>query len=155
MKHNRLAEARKILKKHRCTQLLVSDPVDAEYISGFRASRVYLLISASRALLFTDFRYGQEAKRFCRYRRPWRFCKIQGRRYDFLSQYVRRGSKLAFQSDAVTVDALLKMKRSLKGVKLVPVAAEVSSLSAIKTAAERAAIAAAGRMAQAARRRAQ
>jgi Xaa-Pro aminopeptidase len=140
----RIKAVRQILKNRHCTHLLVSDPVDAEYVSGFRASRVYLLISASHALLCTDFRYEQEARRFCSRNRQWQFCRIKGPGYSFLSAHARRAWRVGIQSDVVTVEEMAELKKTLRGARIVRIPGAVQAVAGVKTRPEIASIAAAG-----------
>jgi Xaa-Pro aminopeptidase len=149
----RLSAAKRIMRTAQCTHLLVTDPVDAEYISSFRASRIALLIGRTKNFLCTDARYGEAAARFCAKNRAWSFARIKGNDAAYLSALLGRRAALAFQSDAVTVDELAKLKKTLKNVRFVPVPAEVSGLGIIKSARELASMREAARIGDRALRR--
>jgi Xaa-Pro aminopeptidase len=61
--HNRIAKLRDLLVARDLDAVLISSPVNRRYLSGFRGSAGYLLISADAALLFSDFRYREQAAR--------------------------------------------------------------------------------------------
>lgn len=147
---DRGAAALVVMRRRRCTHLLVSDPVDARRLSGFPASRVFLLLSSRRKFLCADFRYAQAAEAFCRRNRPWKFAPVKGEGWSFLARLVPPGSRLGFQSDVMTVLELRRMRRSLRRTLFVPIPSEISALSAEKTPVEIAAIAAACRIGDAA-----
>lgn len=60
---NRIARLRELLVARDLDAVLISSPVNRRYLSGFRGSAGYLLISADAALLFSDFRYREQAAR--------------------------------------------------------------------------------------------
>jgi Xaa-Pro aminopeptidase len=139
--HNkRLAAARRIMRKRRCNHLLVTDAASIEYLSGFSASQAILLIAPKTDVLFTDFRYEESARRFCSVNRPWKFIPVKGYGFSFLASLVAPGSVVAFQSDAVTVDELEKLKRAVPHARFAGVPREISSLGIVKTKAESAAM---------------
>lgn len=61
MTHARLAKVRERLATDGLDAILISKPENQAYLSGFTGSNGLLLISASDALLFTDFRYQEQA----------------------------------------------------------------------------------------------
>ncbi len=153
MRRNRLTAARTICSKHRCTHLLITVASDIEYISGFSSSQAVLLIGPEKNLLFTDFRYQEAARRFCAARRsgwPWRFVPVKGSGFSFLAPYVAPGSAVAFQSDAVTVDELERLKKAVPHARFAGIVREISGLGTVKTDAEAAAMKKAARIGEAA-----
>jgi Xaa-Pro aminopeptidase len=59
---NRLTNLRQRLIEHDVDALLVSQPENRYYLSGFNGSSGYLLITTQNAILATDFRYLEQAK---------------------------------------------------------------------------------------------
>ena len=53
----RLTRLREVLRQHQLDAVLISQPENRRYLSGFTGSSGWLLISADQALLATDFRY--------------------------------------------------------------------------------------------------
>ena len=60
---SRLRKLRQSLVRQELDALLVSQPENRRYLSGFTGSTGWLLISAANALLAVDFRYVEQAKR--------------------------------------------------------------------------------------------
>ena len=58
----RLEKLRKILIEKDCEAILVSQPENRYYLSGFDGSDGFLLITPRKAILATDFRYTERAK---------------------------------------------------------------------------------------------
>jgi len=128
---SRVKSVRKIISGRQCTHALVTDPVDVEYISGFRASNAALLISSLRLELFTDFRYMEAAKEFCRYSK-WKFTLIEESGFKYLKKKIGAESVICFQSDAVTIDRYRELKRALPKTKLVPISSEIADIAVQK-----------------------
>ncbi len=59
---SRLAALRELLPQNRLDALLVSQPENRRYLSGFTGSAGFLLISRDAAILATDFRYVEQAQ---------------------------------------------------------------------------------------------
>jgi len=126
---SRIKAVRKILLARNCTHLLITDTADVEYISGFRSSNATLLISADVLQLFTDFRYVEAAKEFCRINKAWQFRQIEESNYKFLRPEIDSKSVVGIQSDTVTIDQFHELKRVLPKVKFVPLSNEISNVS--------------------------
>ena len=62
---DRLAKLRPELVKKEIDALLVSQPKNRFYLSGFDGSDGYLLITAKDLIVATDFRYVEQVKRQC------------------------------------------------------------------------------------------
>lgn len=60
--HQRLAWLRARIQEQEGDAMLVSSAENRRYLSGFRGSSGFLLITATEAFLFTDFRYWEQAK---------------------------------------------------------------------------------------------
>ena len=60
---DRLAKLRSELEKKEVDALLVSQPKNRFYLSGFDGSDGYLLITAKNSIVATDFRYVEQVKR--------------------------------------------------------------------------------------------
>jgi Xaa-Pro aminopeptidase len=150
----RLAMARSLATEFKCTHLLVSDPADVAYLSGFVSSNAYLLLSDRDTdrdnILFTDFRYQVAAQDHCAKNPQWRFVLIKDAVFKRLGAEIPRKGVVGFQSDIMTVDAFGKMKKALPGRRLAPIAQRISDLSIVKTTAEVTAMKKAARIADAA-----
>jgi Xaa-Pro aminopeptidase len=132
VKRPRLSAIRALGRKHSCSHILVSDPVDCEYLSGFRSSNIKLLVSSRKALLFTDFRYQEAAEAFCRAHPPWKLVVVGEGDKGALAKELGSGAVMGIQSDIMTVAEYDRLRRSCRGTRLVKIAGEVSELFAVK-----------------------
>ncbi|MBD3393752.1 MAG: M24 family metallopeptidase [Chitinivibrionales bacterium] len=138
--NSRVAELRRLAGRARCTAVLVSSPVDVEYVSGFRATNAYLLISSRRGILFTDFRYRSAAQRFCSRRREWRFVEVGESSFEAIARAVKPGDRVGIQSGSLTVDQYDRLRRKCRHAKLVKLGNAISSVNAVKLPGEIAAM---------------
>ncbi len=125
---DRLDAARKLLRKHNCTHLLVSDPIDCEYLSGFRSSSIFILLGRKSQFLLTDFRYRQTATEFCRTHPGWKFVEVSESSFSTLSSLISRGSRLGIESNTLTVDQFDQLKKHGKNAKLVKLSSGITEL---------------------------
>ncbi|OPX29380.1 MAG: hypothetical protein B1H08_03920 [Candidatus Omnitrophica bacterium 4484_171] len=61
--NNRVLLALKNIEKEGLDALLLSNPVNISYLTGFRPAEGYLLINSKRLVYFTNFIYAQEARK--------------------------------------------------------------------------------------------
>jgi len=131
----RLNKLRQTLAEQNLDAILVSQPENRRYLSGFTGSAGWLLISAERAVLATDFRYyeqvGREAPGFELARITDEFQKLLPALLADLG--VRR---LGFESQHVTVDQLATWSRAGEGVEWVPLQDTVETLRMVKEEGE-------------------
>ena len=120
LQRSRLFSARHYLKGRRFTHLFLSDPIDVEYLSGFHSSNVFCLLSRRSNVLFTDFRYKEACRAFCRKNKEWAFVQIRENDFSFLGRRVRPGSVVGYQSDALTVDQFRLLRRRQEKTRFVP-----------------------------------
>jgi len=131
----RLARLRQKLKPRGAPALLVTDPVNVTYLSGFTGDDSWLIAGAGRPCLITDFRYAEQAEHECPgARRVIR----RGAMVEALAKVVRqrRLSTLGFDPDSVSVALRARLAKALKDVRLVPVPEVLSSLRARKDEGE-------------------
>jgi len=136
---NRLKRLRPRLTEAESDALLVSQPENRYYLSGFSGSAGFLLITAQKAILATDFRYVEQAK----IEAPdYELFQISNVSTGWLPGLVAELGvrRLGFESGHITfimhqqlTDALSKARSQLE---LVPVEGLVESLRAIKEAEE-------------------
>jgi Xaa-Pro aminopeptidase len=131
----RLTKLRGILAEENLGAILVSQPENRRYLSGFTGSAGWLVISPERAVLVTDFRYyeqvGREAPDF-------ELARIQTKFSDLLPDVlVDLGvGRLGFESQHITVDDLNTLSGAADGVEWVPLKDTVEAIRAIKDADE-------------------
>jgi Xaa-Pro aminopeptidase len=127
----RLTKLRSVLAGHDLDAILVSQPENRRYLSGFTGSSGWLLISAERSTLATDFRYyeqvGREAPDF-------ELARIEGKFVDLLPRLLTDfgTQRLGFESQHVTVDQLYAWSQPTDGVQWVPLKETVETIRAVK-----------------------
>ena len=108
--------------------LLVTDPANVRYLSGFRSSNTALLVEPSRTRLCTDSRYTAAAR------------LVQGVEVVEIGRDLFAGlaelleGEVAFEAEAVTVAAFEKLRSG--GAALVGVDGTVERMRAVKDASE-------------------
>ncbi len=132
MSETRIREIKKYLRDYHLSHILISDATHARYISGFKSSNVFLLISARKNILFTDFRYQSAAIQFCRKNPLWHFAEIKGRKFAFLKTCIKPQSRVGIQSDLITLDAFDQIKKQLKGIRLIKLRDALSFIPVVK-----------------------
>jgi Xaa-Pro aminopeptidase len=119
MRNSRLAAIHNLLARGPFTHIVLSDLCDIEYLTGFRSSNAYCVVSKRANTLCSDFRYREAALAFCKRRREWKFLEIKGSDLSFLRGPLGRSCVAGIQSNVITVDTLGRMKRSCPGVRFV------------------------------------
>jgi Xaa-Pro aminopeptidase len=64
---HRLAALRRELVRRRIGAMLVTDPINVSYLSGFTGDDSWLVVGPGPSCLVTDFRFDEQARREC----PW------------------------------------------------------------------------------------
>ncbi len=132
MRLKRLCET---LVENEIDAMLVGQPENRRYLSGFTGSAAWLVISAEQALLATDFRYyeqvGREAPGF-------KLAKIETEFSDLLPGLLRDLTirRLGFESRHLTVDQLQTLSRATEGVEWVPLEDVVERIRSVKDEGE-------------------
>ena len=112
---DRLHRARAAIAEAGLDALLVTNPYNRRYLSGFTGTAGWVLVSAETASLATDFRYweqvGAQAPDFALY-------KQEGAQADWLPGFVAAlgGRKLGFEAADVSVAAHKLLRDTLAGV---------------------------------------
>lgn len=132
---NRLERLRQKLPEHKIDALLISQPENRYYLSGFNGSAGFLLITPKKNTLATDFRYLEQAKAQAP---DYEVCQITGDTTDWLPRLLA-GSKirrLGFETEHVTFGLYQQLSGILSKaqpeLKLTPVEGLVESLRVIK-----------------------
>lgn len=121
--------------------VLISSPANRRWLSGFSGSAGQLLITPAKALLATDFRYytqaTQEAPTF-------ELFKHQRRREDTVALFTAAGaSRIGLESSHLPLKQAAQFAAAAPDVAWIPLDETLEPLRAVKSAAERAQIAAA------------
>jgi Xaa-Pro aminopeptidase len=131
----RLARLREKLAEQSIDALLVSQPEDRRYLSGFTGSAGVLLITAARALIATDFRYweqvGIESPLF-------ELVKAESTFVAVLPEMLARQplARVGFESDHATFADARDWMDAAPDVEWAPVRGLVLELRAVKDAGE-------------------
>ncbi len=134
-KINRLQKLRRKLPEKELDGILISQPENRSYLSGFSGSSGYLLVTGKEAILATDFRYVEQAQAQAP---DYEVFETSGTMSQWFPRLVAdlNLSKLGFEAGDITfamhreISAILKKSRGV--LKLVPVDGLVESLRAIK-----------------------
>ena len=132
---DRLAKLRVDLKKKEADGILISQPENRFYLSGFSGSAGYLLITAKDSIIATDFRYVEEVKR----QSPdYTLFQIKGKMSDWFPELIDGLNirQLVFESGATSFARHAQISEIITGKKLrlelTPLENVVESLRAIK-----------------------
>ncbi|MGQ9600284.1 MAG: M24 family metallopeptidase [Anaerolineae bacterium] len=127
----RLAKLRQSLSDQGLEALLISQPENRRYLSGFTGSAGWLLISAERSILATDFRYYEQVEREAP---TFELAKIKTTFSQLLPDLLAGAGvrRLGFESQHVTVDELDTWRQATEGVEWVPCKGLVEALRAVK-----------------------
>lgn len=134
---NRRKKCLRLLKKEKLTAILVTNPVNVSYLSGFSGEDSYLLLSADRCILISDSRFETQISEEC----PELEAEIRGSGVS-LNQLLSRLlgslsiSALGFEGGHTSFAQWEQLRTSLTSTELVPCHGLVEQLREIKDAAE-------------------
>ena len=137
--NNRLAKLRRGLREKSIEAILISQPQNRRYISGFDGTAGFLLITAQKTILATDFRYIEQAKKQAD---EFEVLQTSGKLEEWLPGLTGKLGleKLGFEADDVSHSIYRRIRdvlaASVTGIELVPLEGFVESLRAIKEPSE-------------------
>lgn len=139
---SRLANLRDLMRQNLIDAMLVTDPHNRPYLSGFTGSNGVLIITPDKQALATDSRYYEQVRQQCP---NWELIEVG---YNFtaemigiFSEFGLGGRNIAFEAHNISADMLNKWEQTLQGrVQLVSTTGLVESLRMVKDANEIAAI---------------
>ncbi|MFC2149626.1 M24 family metallopeptidase [Candidatus Auribacterota bacterium] len=131
----RIRRTAKILRDRKIDAIFLSNLSNIYYLSGFRGSNAFCLLTGKGLTLFTDFRYGEAAKRAAE------FFAVEIYNDSFIPSLqkkikTRKIKRLGFESASIHYSQYKYLSGNLKGVKLVPVDSAVEQLRTIKDGSE-------------------
>jgi len=135
----RLHRSRVLINEKGLDALLISQPDNVRYLSGFTGSSGWLLISERNAVLATDFRYVEQAEKESP---DFEIIQVKQQLCDWLPGIVTdfRWRKLGFEANYISYDSYHKVNEEAKtkkvGLKLIPTAGIVEQLRSIKETEE-------------------
>jgi Xaa-Pro aminopeptidase len=115
--------------------ILISQPENRRYLSGFTGSTGLLVISADRAVLVTDFRYFERVEKEAP---EFELAKVETKVPDLLPGLLSDMGvqRLGFESQHMTVDQLSTLSESTEGVEWLPLKGTVEKLRVMKDEGE-------------------
>jgi Xaa-Pro aminopeptidase len=133
----RLEKLRRALAKEGLDAVLITQPENRRYLSGFTGSAGVLLLSQDEALLATDFRYYEQAEREAPYFQLVRM-KTGEKFAELLPDLVARigAKRVGFESKHLTFDEHERWKEVAEDFELVPTKDLVEEIRAIKEEGE-------------------
>jgi len=131
----RLTKLREALATDGLDAILITQPENRRYLSGFTGSDGALLISQDQAVLATDFRYYEQVEKQAP---DFRLAKVTARFETLLPELIQQvGAKtVGFESAHLTVDQHQKWQKVAEGFELVPTKGLVERIRAVKDEGE-------------------
>ncbi|MFH1662437.1 MAG: aminopeptidase P family protein [Chloroflexota bacterium] len=135
----RLINLRKRLVEINCDAVLISQPENRYYLSGFDGTAGFLLITKKHSILATDFRYTEQAEKQAA---CFEVIRTEGKMEDWLPDLMRRLSvkNIGFESGHLNYSIysqLCNIFSNLKpNINLIPLQEAVDSLRAAKEPGE-------------------
>jgi len=129
----RLTKLREALATEGLDAILITQPENRRYLSGFTGSAGVLLISQEQAIIATDFRYYEQVAREAP---GFQLAKIKGgeKFVDILPELVAQvgARKVGFESAHLTVDQHKEWWEVAEGFELIPTKELVEEIRAVK-----------------------
>jgi len=116
--------------------MLVTQPENRRYLSGFTGSFGFLLVSREKAFLLTDFRYLGQAAQECP---GWFIYEAKGSAFEALGELLSqlKINSLGFEDEHLTYKQFSELQEKLPGeVKALPLSDLVEELRMVKEAPE-------------------
>jgi Xaa-Pro aminopeptidase len=142
----RLSRLRRVMRHRRLDSMIISNPLNVRYFSGFTGEDSYLLVGTGWAHLVTDGRFTEQAKRDC----PWLPALTRdGRMTDAVKQILtpRKARKIGVEGHHLVVAMRNAMEKALHKT-LKPLGPEVDLQREVKDEGELATILKAVRVAE-------
>ncbi len=129
----RLAKLREHMSERKIDGMLVLQPENRRYLSGFSGSSAALLLTLAEAYLFTDFRYVEQATSQAS---DFTVIKHAPQMWDTVTEYVAKIPRLGFEPDFVTYEQYQLLYNKFKSTSLVPMGNAIEDLRRVKDEAE-------------------
>ena len=128
---DRIDRLRRRISEEGLDAIIISQPENRRYLSGFTGSAGFLFVTASSAVLATDFRYTEQAERQAP---DFRIHRIEGDLQRWLPQLVSAapGKRVGFETNGVTFHTYRQLTAAVGDRELVPTDGIVECLRAIK-----------------------
>jgi len=123
---NKLHRIHDFLETQNADWLLITDSVEARYVTGINSSNITLAISLTEQHLFTDFRYRELAGKFCS-QNNWQFHELKEKYTEEIAAVVTGGS-VAIQSNIISLDRFELLSTELNHLTFLRLGKEISLL---------------------------
>ena len=130
MSVERIKRLRAGLSEWKVDAVIISNPTNVRYLSGFTGSEGTLLITGRGGYFFTDFRYTMQAKD-----------QVQGAKVNIFTNKMEEIAKIVgrlkikrigFEGDHVSVNFSKQLEKACEGKKLVPLGNQIDMLRICK-----------------------
>lgn len=131
-RRQRLPAARALFPARRLDSLLITNPENIYYLSGFKGTDSWILLTLRRAYLITDFRYLEEARQ--EVSPDFKLVLQEGGLVKALKDLVSRLRlrRVGFEGDNLTYAVYRRIKTALKGKSFAPAGSPVERQRLIK-----------------------
>ncbi|WP_442601232.1 M24 family metallopeptidase [Paenibacillus sp. KN14-4R] len=135
MQAKRIERLRAAMKQAELPALLITNAYNRSYMTGFSGSSGYVLVTADRAILLTDFRYMIQARNEATHFEVIEHVKgVTATIKELLEQHGIK--QLGFEQSHMTFATFKTYDGDLEGIELVPCTGYVENLRMIKDAGE-------------------
>ncbi len=112
----RLDNLRQLMEQETLDGFLATQPENRRYLSGFSGSNGVLIISPTRQVIATDFRYYEQVRQECP---GWELAEVgydfAGKMLELLRQLELGGRRVGFEAAHTSVATLLAWEQALQG----------------------------------------
>ena len=132
----RVERLRRLLKKRRCSALLVTDINNIRYLTGFTGSNAQVVLTEKKGLFLTDSRYSTQAA--SEVREGFRVRVYRKKPLDALAMSLSGLglSCVGFVETGLSFGSYVKLKKALRPVRLRPLPDLVGEIRAVKEPSE-------------------
>ncbi|MCD6228767.1 MAG: aminopeptidase P family protein [Candidatus Omnitrophica bacterium] len=135
-RRKRIKDCLKSIERAGLDALLVSNPYNIKYLTGFREANGYLLISPKGVVYFTNFIYAQEAKKIT----LWKIEVVDYNLFETIVKkiYALKINNLGFESKHLPFLEYKEFKKNLnmRGINFIKTIDLIENLRAVKTQEE-------------------
>jgi len=118
----RKKEFLKAVGKLKVNAVFISNPINVEYLTGFKSSNGFVLLTDDATTIFTDFRYKQCAEEIAN-KENFNAVIIKKGLISTLRKHLYKNKlkKVGFEDNHLTVSVFQKFEKSIKKIKWVPI----------------------------------
>ncbi len=118
----RKKEFLKAVEKLKAKAVFISNPINVEYLTGFKSSNGFVLLTHDATTIFTDFRYKQSAEKIAE-KEKINAVIIKKGMVSALRKYLYKNKlkKVAFEDNHLTVSNFQNIEKSIRKIKWIPI----------------------------------